>query len=103
MWHSHPDQELLAQIGHAIRVERIANGLRQDDLAQQAAVGKAAVQRLESGEAVRTNTLLRVLRVLKMLDRLELAFVTTEPASPLDLPEEAPARERVRLRTGARA
>ena len=98
MWHHQTDSKILGLLGEAIRDERVRTGLRQEDLAQRASIGLATVQRLERGDPVRTDTLIAVMRILQLLDRLEPAFQPPpEPPSPFDDDDETPAtRHRVR-------
>jgi transcriptional regulator with XRE-family HTH domain len=94
------DPDVLITVGEALQAERIDRGWRQSDLAARAGVALRTLQNLESGKPVRTDSLIRVLRALQMLDRLGvfLAPSLQAPApSPLEkeLVTERPQRVRV--------
>lgn len=95
------DPSILAALGKALAAERIDRGWRQADLAERSGVALRTLQNLETGEPVRTDTLIRVLRALQMLDRLG-AFLAPSLAPPVPSPldvEDAPERaRRVRIK-----
>lgn len=80
------DAEILMALGTAVRAERARRQWRQADLADEAGLAVRTVHRLESGEAVGTDNLLRALRPLGMLDRLEAVIGPSlePPLSPLE-------------------
>lgn len=97
-----PDPEVLCTLGAALSAERVDRSWRQADLAERAGVSLRTVQHLEAGEPIRTDTLIRVMRALQLLDRLG-AFLapSLEPPAPSPLEDEdaAPARpQRVRVK-----
>ncbi|MBS1891255.1 MAG: helix-turn-helix domain-containing protein [Actinobacteria bacterium] len=68
-----PDDLVLRELGVRLARTRLEKNLSQADLAREAGVSKRTVERLEAGEAVRSNSLIRVLRALgrlEVLDRL---------------------------------
>jgi transcriptional regulator with XRE-family HTH domain len=78
------DQAILREMGARLAAARLARNLTQAMLAEQAGVSKRTVERLESGEvAARLSGLVRVCRVLDLLDRLE-NLVPTPSASPVE-------------------
>ena len=78
------DQAILRELGARLAATRLARNLTQAMLAEQAGVSKRTVERLESGEvAARLSGLVRVLRVLELLDRLE-NLVPAPTASPVE-------------------
>lgn len=83
------DTAILAALGLAVRAERARRRWRQADLAQAAGLAPRTVHRLEAGEPVGTDNLLRALRPLGMLDRLE-AVIQPSLAPPLAPRVEAP-------------
>jgi len=95
------DAAILVALGLAVRAERARRGWRQADLARAAGLAQRTVHRLEAGQPVGSDNLLRALRPLGMLDRLEAVIQPSlaPPLSPLDdEPEPAnqpPARVRV--------
>ena len=73
------DDAVLAELGHRLAQRRLEIGLSQAELAKRAGVGKRTLERLEAGDSTQTRTLLRVLRELDLLKRLEV--VLPEPTS----------------------
>jgi transcriptional regulator with XRE-family HTH domain len=67
--------------------------LTQAELARKAGIGKRTLERLEAGDTTQTKTLIRVLRELDLLERLELLMPepTTRP-SQIVKAEELPKR-----------
>lgn len=53
-------------------------------LAEQAGVSKRTVERIEAGATTQISTLIRILRVLELLDRLETLVPEAGPR-PMDL------------------
>ncbi|MBN2702723.1 MAG: helix-turn-helix domain-containing protein [Pontiellaceae bacterium] len=78
------DDAVLAELGGRLSQRRIESGLSQAELARQAGVSKRTVERVESGATAQTATLIRMLRALELLDRLE-ALVPDSGPRPMDL------------------
>jgi transcriptional regulator with XRE-family HTH domain len=86
----------LVELGRRIRAERIAADLKQQELAERAAISADTVSALENGRPVSTEKLVRVLRVLDHADALE-NMLPPPVASPIDLQKLAgKPRRRVR-------
>jgi transcriptional regulator with XRE-family HTH domain len=78
------DDAVLAEIGSRIARYRIDRQVTQAELAEQAGVSKRTVERVESGASAQFSTIIRILRVLDLLQGLE--HLVPEPAPrPLDL------------------
>lgn len=94
------DQSILAGLGADLRRERLSRNLSQVNLANEAGVTRDTVRRLESGEPVSTLTLVRVLRVLGLLDALE-AIAPERGPGPLEQLDRGPGgRRRARASRG---
>ena len=78
------DEAILAELGGRLVQRRLALQFTQEMLAEQAGVSKRTVERVEAGATTQTSTLIRILRVLKLLDRLETLAPETGPR-PMDL------------------
>jgi len=77
------DEQILLELGSRIAQLRIAKNLTQAALATEAGISKRTLQRLEGGEvAAQLTALIRVLRTLGLMDRLEL-LLPTPLASPI--------------------
>jgi transcriptional regulator with XRE-family HTH domain len=77
------DEAVLAELGRRLARTRLERNLTQAELGQEAGVGLATVQRLEDGQSARLSSLIRVLRVLGLLDALELLIPEPTP-SPIE-------------------
>lgn len=78
------DEAVLTELGGRLSQHRIEQGLSQAVLADQAGVSKRTVERMEAGATTQTATLIRILRVLNLLERLETLVPESGPG-PMDL------------------
>jgi len=78
------DEQVLKEVGLRLTRCRLDRQFSQAQLAEQSGLSKRTIERLEAGESSQFLSLIRVLRVLKLLDGLELLVPDTGP-SPLDL------------------
>ncbi len=78
------DDAILAEIGNRISRHRIDEQLTQADLAEQAGVSKRTVERVEAGASVQFTTVIRILRVLDLLQGLD-RMISEPPLRPMDL------------------
>ena len=77
------DASVLAELGRRLKQTRLRRNLTQLRLAEEAGVSLATVRNLEDGKPSQFVTLIRVLRVLGLLDGLELAVPEPLP-SPIE-------------------
>lgn len=77
------DSELIQMLGERFRQYRIALGLTQAVLSEQAGVSKMTIHKFESGTAgnISMQTLLSLLRYTGLLGNIE-ALIPDVPASP---------------------
>ncbi len=78
------DEAILLELGGRLAQRRLELRLTQEMLAEQAGVSKRTVERIEAGATTQMSTLIRVLRVLELLDRLETLVPEAGPR-PMDL------------------
>jgi transcriptional regulator with XRE-family HTH domain len=78
------DQSLLEELGTRLARRRIDAGLTQAALAEEAGVAKRTVERVESGHGAELLTVIRLLRILRLIEGFE-ALVPEQPPSPLAL------------------
>lgn len=72
------------EIGRRVARRRIELQLTQAEAAKQAGLGKRTLERIEAGESTQLASLLRLLRVVDLLDHLERAIPDTFPG-PMEL------------------
>lgn len=65
------DEVILRELGERLARTRLERNLSQGRLAEEAGVSKRTVERLEAGEPVRSNSLIRVLRALGQIEALD--------------------------------
>jgi len=78
------DDAVLEELGRRLGRRRIDFQLTQAKLAEQAGVSKRTVERMEAGAAVQTRSLIRILRMLDLLQGLDQLIPETGPR-PMDL------------------
>ena len=74
----------LKNLGDKITRLRIARNLKQSELAYEAGISERTLQRMEAGEVVKTDGLLKVIAYLDRLDAL-LDAIDTPSLSPYEL------------------
>ena len=75
---------LLGEIGNRIKQERLNQNITQEELARSAGMARNVVSRLENGFGATLKSFLRILRVLKKIEQLNL-FLPESSFSPIDL------------------
>jgi putative transcriptional regulator len=65
------DAVVLAELGRRLERTRLEHNLSQEQLAREAGVSKATIERAEAGSPIKTNSLVRALRALGRLEALD--------------------------------
>ncbi len=91
------DTAVLAELGRRLARHRLERNWTQAEMAAQAGVGQATVQRAERGESVQMTSMIKLLRALGLLGGLDAAV----PES-IDLPIAQLEREQRKVRQRAR-
>lgn len=78
------DEAILAELGKRLTQRRLELELTQADLAEQAGISKRTLERIEAGATTQFSTLIRILRVLELLDGLEILIPEVGPR-PMDM------------------
>ena len=86
------DELVLVELGQRLTRLRLTEGLTQAQLAEQGGLAKRTLERMEAGKSTQLLTLIRVLRVLGLLEGLE--FI-----APVE--EDNPSRQRATSRKAA--
>ncbi len=93
------DEAILTELGERIARSRIDLQLTQAEAAERAGVSKRTLERIESGASAQMSSLIRILRVLELLPRLEQMFPETG-ATPMELlRHKGKARQRASSRS----
>lgn len=88
------DDAVLSTLGERIARHRLQRNQTQNDVAFEAGVSRRSIYKIENGQVVDTRVLIRVLRALDLLSRLDALIPEPEP-SPVAL-LEARGKDRVR-------
>jgi len=89
------DEAILRELGGRLASARLARNLTQAALSEEAGLSKRTIERLESGEvASRLPALVRVSRVLGLIDRLEALVPPAAPGPVEQLKLAGRARKR---------
>jgi transcriptional regulator with XRE-family HTH domain len=94
---------VLAELGRRLERRRLARNLTQDQLAEQAGIGRATLQRLERGQSVQTTSMIKLLRALDLLQSLDAALPQSLERPIVQLEDERRRRPRQRARARGRA
>ncbi|HEY5045803.1 MAG TPA: helix-turn-helix domain-containing protein [Solirubrobacteraceae bacterium] len=91
------DAAVLTEFGRRLERHRLERNWTQAEMAAEAGLGQATVQRAERGESVQMTSMIKLLRTLGLLAGLDLAV----PES-IDLPIAQLEREQRKIRQRAR-
>lgn len=89
------DQAVLAEIGARLKAHRIEAGLTQAELAEEAGIGKRTLERLEAGSGTDVVMLIRVLRILDLVDGFDRLLPATGAGPIAQLERKSKERRRV--------
>lgn len=78
------DEAILEELGDRLRRERLNRNLTRENLAERAGVSVKTIHNLEVGEGPSLTTVIRVMRGLGLVDRLD-ALVPKPSLSPIEL------------------
>lgn len=81
-WQHLAHEDIFEQIGLKLKIMRKAYGYSQQDLAKQAGLGRTTIFRIEKGESMSLDAIVRILKVYGVLDRLD-ALLASPTKSPM--------------------
>ena len=81
---SQSDEAVLSEIGVRMSRRRLDFQLTQADLAKQAGISKRTVERIEAGASAQLSSMIRIFRVLDLMQALDSMIPEPGP-SPIDL------------------
>ena len=91
------NQQILDELGERIKHARIKAGLTQNALADDCGVAKSTIERAEKGESIQLLILIKILRSLNFINRLETILPDTQ-ATPLEYLQQQKVQKRVRTK-----
>jgi transcriptional regulator with XRE-family HTH domain len=83
-WNSLSNSAIIEEVGKRLKEYRFQRQLTQQELAEPAGINMISIKQNEKGKAVTLTVFLSVLRVLRLLDNLEL-FIPEIGISPIEL------------------
>lgn len=78
------DQTVLEELGRRLAKHRLAIGKSQVELADDCGLGRRTIQYAEAGRSVQSESLIRILRSLNLLDILE-SLLSDLGIRPMDM------------------
>lgn len=90
------DRTVLEELGRRLARTRLERNLSQQQLAHEAGVSKATIERLEAGQPTKSNNLVRVLRAMGLLDALDRLIPPPLPSPVERLRLQGRQRQRAR-------
>ncbi len=84
---------VMKEMGKRLRTFRINLPMTQEELAHESDLSLRTIQRMEKGESVQTESLIRVLRTMGILANME-SLIPAEEARPSDLFSMGKKRQR---------
>jgi len=88
------DDAVLAEIGHRISSRRVEFNMTQAALAKKAGMSKKTVENVESGASGQMSTIIRIFRVLDLLENVNRMIPETGPKPMLLLKQKRKIRVR---------
>lgn len=89
------DEAVLREVGERLAAARVALNLTQAHVAEEAGISKRTLERLETGAvSSQFSSILRVCRVLGLLDRLDLFLPEQKPGPMEQLKRQGKPRQR---------
>lgn len=94
---------VLGELGRRLERHRLQRNLTQAELAEQAGIGRATLQRLEHGHSVQTASLTKLMGALGLLGALDAALPEALERPIVQLERERQGRRRRAGRANRRA
>jgi putative transcriptional regulator len=90
------DEAVLSELGKRLARTRLSRNISQAELATEAGVAKTTVERLERGGGIQLESVIRILRALGQLDRLDVVISESLPSPIERLDNRGKERQRAR-------
>ncbi len=93
------DETILAEIGQRILARRIELNMTQAAVAKKAGMSKRTVERIEGGASGQTLSVIRIFRVLDLMDNLD-RMIPEQGPKPMDLLKQ---KRKIRIRASSKS
>jgi len=93
------DEMVLAEIGQRISTRRVELNMTQAAVAKKAGMSKRTVERIEGGASGQTLSVIRIFRVLDLMDNLDRMIAEQGP-KPMDLLKQ---KRKIRVRASSKS
>ena len=95
---SNTEDLILQEIGKRFEHRRIELGITQEVAAKQAGISKRTIERIEKGKDCQFSTLIRLLRVIDLVEQLEQLVPESTPSPMMMLKLKGKIRQRASSR-----
>jgi transcriptional regulator with XRE-family HTH domain len=94
MWTEMSDPAIIEELSKRFRELRLKKNMQQKELSEYSGVAIGTIRRFENGETISTESLIKVMRGLGILENLE-QLIPEEPISPI-LMKKLQSKKRMR-------
>lgn len=84
-WQELPQDSIFKDIGDNLKKIRLSYEYSQSDLATKTDLSRSTIQRMERGEALNFDSIIRIFRVYGRLNDLQRVFKNTENINPFKI------------------
>ena len=84
-WQELPQESIFKDIGDNLKKIRLSYEYSQGDLATKTDLSRSTIQRMERGEALNFDSIIRIFRVYGRLNDLQRVFKNTENINPFKI------------------
>jgi transcriptional regulator with XRE-family HTH domain len=83
-WQDSSHEQIYSRIGKQMKQMRKVYGYSQKQLAEETGLGRTTIIRIEKGEVISLDSIIRIFSVFSILDRFDELFVAPE-LSPMQI------------------
>ena len=93
--HTIPDYAIIKELGQRLQQIRVAKGMTQKMLSENAGVSLSTLTRFESGKSIQIDSLISLMRTLDILSDLNI-FIPQQDIHPMEILREKNRKPRKR-------
>ena len=93
--HTIPDYAIIKELGQRLQQIRVAKGMTQKMLSENAGVSLSTITRFESGKSIQIDSLISLMRTLDILSDLNV-FIPQQDIHPMEILREKNRKPRKR-------